>query len=84
MAASDRVDVALNPDDLADGDGGDDAAAEAARRAYDGAVRAARTADGPQEDFSDLVAAHAQRQEAQRKRRRDDGGGADGSGKKKE
>ncbi|KAJ3410012.1 Splicing factor 3B subunit 2 [Chytridiales sp. JEL 0842] len=57
------VQVALNPEDLADGLGGD-----AVRRAYEDQM-ATISKDVRGEDFSDLVAEHASKQEAKRRKK---------------
>jgi splicing factor 3B subunit 2 len=59
------VELALNPEDLEEGLGGD-----AVRRAYEDTV-AAHSKEARGEDFSDLVAEHASRQAKKRKKAED-------------
>ncbi|KAI9363889.1 spliceosome associated protein [Zopfochytrium polystomum] len=77
VGSGDRVELALNPEDLEEGLEGD-----AVRRAYEDRMRASRE-EARGEDFSDMVAEHAQRQA--KKRKKDEGGsGASGGSSRKD
>ncbi|KAJ3403489.1 Splicing factor 3B subunit 2 [Chytriomyces hyalinus] len=72
------VAMSLNPEDLQEGLEGD-----AVRRAYEDKMKAARM-EAKGEDFSDLVAEHASRQQAKKRKKEGEGAGGASKGKKDE